>query len=65
MTMLDDNTFINRWYENIHDQTVKIKMKGAIFYPLGIAFEMIEGSFAGSAYLYIMCQEATTKPVWC
>jgi hypothetical protein len=49
-TMLDENTFINSWYENIHEQTIKIKMKGTIFYPLGIAFEIIEGPFAGSTY---------------
>jgi hypothetical protein len=49
-TMSDDNTFINSWYEHINEQTIKIKMKGTIFYPLGIAFEMIEGPFAGSTY---------------
>ncbi len=62
-TMLDDNTFINSWCEDIQEETVKIKMKWTIFYPPGIAFEMIEGPFSGSTYLYIMCHEVTTKPV--
>jgi len=49
--MLNDNTFINSWNEEINGQTVKIKAKGTMFYPLGVAFEMIEGPFAGSTYL--------------
>jgi len=49
--MLNDNTFINSWNEKISGQTVKIKTKGTMFYPLGVAFEMIEGPLAGSTYL--------------
>lgn len=49
--MLNDNTFINSWNEKISGQTVKIKAKGTMFYPLGVAFEMIEGPLAGSTYL--------------
>ena len=49
--MLNDNTFINSWNEEINGQSVKIKAKGTMFYPLGVAFEMIEGPFAGSTYL--------------
>ena len=49
-TMLDDKAFINSWCEDIQEETVKIKMKWTIFYPLGIAFEMIEGPFLGSTY---------------
>ncbi|MBA3750583.1 MAG: hypothetical protein H0X03_06795 [Nitrosopumilus sp.] len=48
--MLDDNIFINSWNEEINGQTVKIKAKGTMFYPLGVAFEMIEGPIAGSTY---------------
>ena len=60
-TMSDDNTFINSWYEHIHEQTVKIKMKGTIFYPLGIAFEMIEGPFAGSTYFVYYVPRSDNK----
>ena len=59
--MLDENTFINSWYENIHEQTVKIKMKGTIFYPLGIAFEIIEGPFAGSTYFIYYVPRSDNK----
>ncbi len=48
--MLDDNIFINSWNEEINGQSVKIKTKGTMFYPLGVAFEMIEGPIAGSTY---------------
>ena len=63
--MLNDNTFINSWYENIHEQAIKIKMKGTLFYPLGIAFEMIEGPFAGSTYFiyYVPTSDNKTKVV--
>jgi hypothetical protein len=46
--LLNENTFINTWDEEINAQYIQIKMKGTVFYPLCIAFEMIEGPFAGS-----------------
>jgi hypothetical protein len=49
--MLDDNTFINSWNEEINGQSISIKVKGRMFYPVGVVFEMIEGPFAGSTYL--------------
>ncbi len=49
--MLDDNTFINSWNEEFNGQFVKIRTKGTMFYPVGIAFEMIEGPIAGSTYI--------------
>jgi len=49
--LLDNNTFINSWNEEINGQSVSIKVKGRIFYPVGVVFEMIEGPFAGSTYL--------------
>jgi len=49
--MLNDDTFINSWSEEINGQFVKIKVKGTMFYPLGVAFEMMEGPLAGSTYL--------------
>src|SRR5215213_5311216 len=60
-TMLDDNTFINTWYENTHGQTLKIKMKGTIFYPIGIAFEMVEEPFAGSTYFVYYVPRSDNK----
>src|SRR6476661_10698205 len=47
---INEQVFINSWEEGINGQSVKIKMKGTIFYPLGIALEVIEGPFAGSTY---------------
>jgi hypothetical protein len=49
--LLDDNTFINSWNEEINGQSISIKVKGRMFYPVGVVFEMIEGPFAGSTYL--------------
>lgn len=49
--MLNDNTFINSWNEEINGPSVKIKAKGTMFYPLGVAFEMMEGPLTGSTYL--------------
>ncbi|MER5176072.1 MAG: hypothetical protein ABJB76_00815 [Candidatus Nitrosocosmicus sp.] len=48
--MLNEQTFTNNWDEEINGQIVMIKVKGTIFYPVGVAFEMIEGPFAGSMY---------------
>ena len=48
--MPDNNTFIISWDDNIDGQPVRIKRKGTIFYPVGIAYEMMEGPFAGSTY---------------
>jgi hypothetical protein len=49
--LLDDNTVINSWNEEINGQSISIKVKGRMFYPVGVVFEMIEGPFAGSTYL--------------
>jgi hypothetical protein len=49
--LLDDNMFINSWNEEINGQSISIKVKGRMFYPVGVVFEMIEGPFAGSTYL--------------
>jgi hypothetical protein len=49
--MLDDNTFVNSWYEEINGHSIPIKAKGTMFYPLAVAFEMMEGPFAGSTYI--------------
>jgi hypothetical protein len=49
--MLDENTFVNTWNEDIiNGQNVRIETRGTIYYPLGIAFEIIKGPFEGSNY---------------
>jgi hypothetical protein len=48
--MINEQTFTNSWEDKVNGQTIRIKMKGTIFYPLGIAFETIEGPFSGSTY---------------
>ena len=56
--MINEQVFINSWEEEINGQPIKIKMKGIIFYPLGLAFEAIEGPFAGSTYfIYYIPQD--------
>jgi hypothetical protein len=56
---INEQVFINSWEEEeINGQSVGVKMKGTIFYPLGVAFEAIEGPFAGSTYfIYYIPQE--------
>jgi hypothetical protein len=51
----DNNTFNINWNNEIDGQYVKIKINGTIFYPVGVAYEMIEGPFSGSTYfIYYM-----------
>jgi hypothetical protein len=56
--MINEQVFINSWEEEVNGQPIKIKAKGTIFYPLGVAFEAIEGPFAGSTYfIYYIARE--------
>ena len=48
--MISENTFVNSWDQEMNGQAIKIKVKGTVFYPLGIAFETMEGPLAGSTY---------------
>ena len=50
--MVNDTTFINSWKEEdmSNGQTIKIKAKGTIYYPLGMAFDILEGPFSGSKF---------------
>jgi hypothetical protein len=48
--IVNDTTFINSWEEDMNGQTIKIKAKGTIYYPLGMAFEILEGPFSGSKF---------------
>ncbi len=63
--MLSENTFVNTWEQEMKGQVIRIKTKGTIFYPLGIAFEIIEGPFAGSKYFiyYIPREDGKTNVV--
>lgn len=64
--MINEQVFINSWEEEaINGQSIRIKMKGTIFYPLGVAFEATEGPFAGSTYFiyYIPLESNKTKVV--
>lgn len=53
--VIDDMTFLNSWTQKIVTDNgslmeVPFKVKGTIFYPLGMAFEILEGQFAGSKF---------------
>jgi len=53
-----ENDFITTWEEDINGQTRKMKEKGTVFYPLGVAYEFIDGPFVGSKYfVYYVPQE--------
>ncbi|MDF2738420.1 MAG: hypothetical protein K0S93_2281, partial [Nitrososphaeraceae archaeon] len=52
------------WEENINGQTRKMKEKGTIFYPLGVAYEFMEGQFKGSKYfIYYIPQDGNKTRV--
>jgi hypothetical protein len=64
--MINEQVFFNSSEEEeINGQSVRIKMKGTIFYPLGVAFEAIEGPFAGSTYFiyYVPLENNKTNVV--
>lgn len=60
-SMLNEHSFTNSWDEEINGQSTNIKAKGTVFYPLGIAFEVIEGPFAGSTYFTYYTPRADNK----
>ena len=50
--ILNETTFINSW-EQVDDakgQNIRMKIRGTMYYPLGIAFEILEGPFVDSKY---------------
>ena len=47
---VNENTIIQSWESDIQGQTVKTKIKISIFYPLGVAIELLEGPTAGSKF---------------
>ena len=49
--MLNENTFLSSWEEEDRNgQVIKIKVKGTIYYPVGIASEILDGTFSGSKF---------------
>ena len=49
--IIDETSFINSWeQDDENSQTIRMKVKGTTYYPLGIAFEILEGPFADSKY---------------
>lgn len=63
--MEGENVFASTWEEDINGQTVKMKEKGTIFYPLGVAYEFLDGPFTGSKYFvyYVPQKDGKTKVV--
>jgi len=64
---LSETTFINTWLQEIEGQLIEFEMKATLFYPLGVAFEVLEGPFIGSKYFvyYVPIQDEnnTTKVI--
>ena len=50
--ILNENTFINSWeqVDDANGQNIRMKIRGTMYYPLGIAFEILEGPFVDSKY---------------
>ena len=49
--IIEETSFINTWEQDDENgQTIRMKVKGSSFYPLGIAFEILVGPFADSRY---------------
>src|SRR5918995_6119255 len=49
--IMGESSFINSWEQDeTNGQNIRMKVKGTTYYPLGIAFEVLEGPFADSKY---------------
>lgn len=50
--ILNETTFIYSWeqVDDANGQNIRMKIRGTMYYPLGIAFEILEGLFADSKY---------------
>ena len=50
--ILNETTFINSWEQDddANSQNIRMKIRGTMYYPLGIAFEILEGPFVDSKY---------------
>jgi len=62
--IIDETSFINSWEQDDENgQTIRMKIKGTPYYPLGIAFEILEGPFADSKYFvyYFLLDNDSSK----
>lgn len=50
--ILNETTFINSWeqVDDANGQNIRMKIRGTMYFPLGIAFEILEGPFVDSKY---------------
>src|ERR687892_2614052 len=49
--IISETSFINSWEQDeTNGQTIRMGIKGTFYYPLGIAFEILEGPFVDSKY---------------
>ena len=50
--ILNETTFINSWeqVDDANGQNTRMKIRGTMYYPLGIAFEILEGPLVDSKY---------------
>jgi hypothetical protein len=49
---INETTFINSWeqVDDANGQNIRMKIRETMYYPLGIAFEILEGPFVDSKY---------------
>ncbi len=52
LTELTDTSFIASWEQEYEGRPVTFSMRGTSFYPLGLAYEVLEGPIAGSKFLF-------------
>ncbi|HEX5891616.1 MAG TPA: hypothetical protein VFY41_02025 [Nitrososphaeraceae archaeon] len=50
--ILNETTFINSWeqVDDANGQNIRMKIRGTMYYPVWIAFEILEGPFVDSKY---------------
>lgn len=48
--MIGENSSIVSYESDVQGQTIKSRIKITMYYPLGMAFEMLEGPLAGSKF---------------
>ncbi|HZB17799.1 MAG TPA: hypothetical protein VE445_11585 [Nitrososphaeraceae archaeon] len=48
--ILNETTFINSWeqVDDANGQNIRMKIRGTMYYPLAIAFEILKGPFVDS-----------------
>ena len=51
LEMLREGSFLASWEQEVDGRTVAITMRGTALHPLGFAYEVLAGPFAGSKFL--------------